>query len=141
MLKPSDRPGTVKAVADAVKTSGPFDAVLILMGSGGYERFDEELFAPVLPHCKVVACVNAGYSEFDLEWFTKNKIFVTNTVDAVAEPTADLAMFLILAVLRDTTQKEQNVRSGGWRNATSPPRDPHGLQLGIIGMGKIGKVN
>lgn len=111
------------------------------MGSGAYERFDAELFGPLAQHCKIIACVNAGYSEFDLDWFTDNKIFVTNTLNAVAEPTADLALFLILAVLRDTSKKEANVRLGGWRNATSPPKDPHGLTLGIIGMGKIGKVS
>ena len=131
----------VKRVAEAAQTAGPFYGACILMGSGGYERFDEELFNSLLPHCKIVACVNAGYSEFDLEWFTENKIYVTNTLNAVAEPTADLTILLILATLRDTTQKELSVRSGGWRNATEPPRDPNGLVLGIIGMGKIGKVS
>ncbi|CAI7653567.1 unnamed protein product [Penicillium glandicola] len=139
IIQPSDRAGTVAAVAQAAKDAGPFDAALILMGSGAYERFDAELFSPLAPHCKIVACVNAGYSEFDLDWFTANQIYVTNTLNAVAEPTADLAIFLILAVLRDTTNKEANVRRGGWRNATSPPKDPNGLTLGIVGMGKIGK--
>ena len=55
------------------------------MGSGAYERFDEELFNPLVRHCKIIACVNAGYSEFDLDWFTENKIYVANTLHAVAE--------------------------------------------------------
>jgi lactate dehydrogenase-like 2-hydroxyacid dehydrogenase len=141
VIKPSDRAGTVKAVAEAVKTAGPFDAALLLMGNGAYEPFDEELFGPLVPHCRIVACVNAGYSEFDLEWFNKNKIYVTNTINAVAEPTADITVFLILAVLRDTSQKERNVRQGDWKNTTTPLRDPNGLVLGIVGMGKIGKVS
>jgi lactate dehydrogenase-like 2-hydroxyacid dehydrogenase len=130
----------VKAVADAVKTDGPFDAAVILMGCGAYEPFDEELFGPLVPHCKIISCVNAGYSEFDLDWFSKNNIYITNTLHAVAEPTADITMFLILAVLRDTSQLERTVREGGWRNTTTPLRDPNGLVLGIVGMGKIGKV-
>lgn len=141
VIYPGDRATTVRLVTEAVNTAGPFDAACILMGSGAYERFDEELFGPLAPQCKIVACVNAGYSEFDLDWFTSNKIYVTNTLHAVAEPTADMTMFLILATLRDTTQKELSVRAGGWRNATEPPRDPRGLVLGIIGMGKIGKVS
>lgn len=139
-IQPADRAGTVLLIKEAVASAGPFDAVLILMGSAAYENFDEELLSPVLPDCKIIACVNAGYSEFDLDYFTKNKVYVTNTLYAVAEPTADMAIFLILAVLRDTTEKEKSVRQGGWRNATSPPRDPNGLKLGIVGMGKIGKV-
>ncbi|KAH8883209.1 glycerate-and formate-dehydrogenase [Thozetella sp. PMI_491] len=139
VVQPSDRESTVKLIAETAKSQSPFDAVMILMGSGPYERFDEELLGPLVPGIKIAACVNAGYSEFDLNWFTSNKIYVTNTLHAVAEPTADMAMYLILAVLRDTYQKEKNVRMGGWRNATSPPRDPNGLTLGIVGMGKIGK--
>ena len=112
------------------------------MKNGPYERFDAELFGPLLPSLKIVACVNAGYNEFDLDWFSSNKIFVTNTLHAVAEPTADITTMLILNTIRDYTTFERNVRSGGWRgDITQPPPDPHGMQLGIVGMGKIGKVS
>ncbi|KAI8158945.1 hypothetical protein K4K49_003415 [Colletotrichum sp. SAR 10_70] len=140
IILPSDRKGTVQAISDARKSDGPFDAVLIGMGNGGYERFDEGLLSPLLPELKIVASVNAGYSEFDMEWFNKNKIVVTNTVDAVAEPTADIAIFLMLGALRDTSRLEAEIRNGGWRGGSKLPLlDPKGRTLGIIGMGKIGK--
>ncbi|KAI8226748.1 putative 2-hydroxyacid dehydrogenase [Colletotrichum sp. SAR 10_86] len=140
IILPSDRKGTVQAISDARKSDGPFDAVLIGMGNGGYERFDEGLLGPLLPELKIVASVNAGYSEFDMEWFNKNKIVVTNTVDAVAEPTADIAIFLMLGALRDTSRLEAEIRNGGWRGGSKLPLlDPKGRTLGIIGMGKIGK--
>ncbi|KAJ5116042.1 hypothetical protein N7456_000390 [Penicillium angulare] len=140
VVQPSDRNGTVQAIADARKSNGPFDAVLILMGNGAYERFDQELLGPLVPELKVVGSVNAGYSEFDLDWFNANKIFVTNTIDAVAEPTADIAIFLMLAALRDTSRLEMEIRNGGWRGGTKAPLlDPNGKTLGIIGMGKIGR--
>lgn len=130
----------MRLVADTAKAHGPFAAVVLLRDNGAYGRFDKELFAPLVPDLKIVACVNARYSELDLEWFSRNKVYVTSTVDAFTRPTADITMFLILAVLRDTSNFERNVRLGGWRNVTSPPRDPYGLKLGIIGMGKVGKV-
>ncbi|KAI8294283.1 putative 2-hydroxyacid dehydrogenase [Colletotrichum sp. SAR11_240] len=140
IILPSDRIGTVQAISDARESDGPFDAVLIGMGNGGYERFDEGLLGPLLPELKIVASVNAGYSEFDMEWFNKNKIVVTNTVDAVAEPTADIAIFLMLGALRDTSRLEGEIRNGGWRGGSKLPLlDPKGRTLGIIGMGKIGK--
>jgi len=112
------------------------------MKNGAYEKFDSGLFGALLPTLKIVACVNAGYSEFDLGWFTKNKIYVTNTLYAVAEPTADITIMLILNTLRDFSRYERNVRSGAWKNDPKvPPKDPNGLLLGIIGMGNIGKVS
>lgn len=111
------------------------------MGNGRYDPFNEELFAPLIPTLKIVACVNAGYSEFDMELFSKNRIHVTNTLYAVAEPTADITVMLILNTLRDFPKFEKLVTSGSWRSAVrKPATDPHGLLLGIIGMGKIGKV-
>lgn len=128
-------------VAEAAEKAGPFHGAIIGMGNGRYELLNEELFGPLLPSLKVVACVNVGYSEFDVAWFNKHKIYVTNTLHAVAEPTADITVMLILNTLRDFTRFEKLVRTGSWRSVVkTPPLDPHGLLLGIIGMGKIGKV-
>lgn len=141
MIQPTDRAGTCASVVQAAKQHGPFDAVIIGMKNGPYERFDEELLSPLLPSLKIVAAVNAGYSEFDLEWFTENKIFVTNTIDAVAEPTADITVMLMLNTIRDFSSFERKFRDGQWKvGVSTPPADPYGMVLGIIGMGKIGKV-
>lgn len=70
---------------------------------------------------------------------TENNIWFCNTVNAVSEATADMAMFLILAVLRNTTVAERQARDGSWKANIVPCRDPTGLTLGIIGAGAIGK--
>ena len=70
---------------------------------------------------------------------TENRVWFCNTVNAVAEATADMAMFLILAVLRDTTRAERQARDGSWKANIVPGRDPSGLTLGIVGAGAIGK--
>lgn len=111
------------------------------MGNGRYDPFNADLLAPLLPTLKIVACVNAGYSEFDMDLFTRHSIYVTNTTYAVAEPTADMTVMLILNTLRDFPRFQKLVQSGSWRSEVkTPSTDPHGLLLGIVGMGKIGRV-
>ena len=71
---------------------------------------------------------------------TKNKVWFCNTRDAVAEATADMTIFLILAILRNTTAAEKSLRKGTWKHGFVPSKDPTGMTLGIVGMGAIGKV-
>lgn len=70
---------------------------------------------------------------------TSRNVWFCNTVNAVAEATADMAMFLVLAVLRDTTRGEKQARDGTWKANIVPARDPTNLTLGIVGAGAIGK--
>jgi lactate dehydrogenase-like 2-hydroxyacid dehydrogenase len=81
----------------------------------------------------------AGYNVFDIDWMTSQNIWFCNTLDSVAEATADLAIFLILSVVRDTFRAERGFRDGSWKFGSYPSRDPTGMTLGIIGMGSIGK--
>ena len=120
--------------------SGPYDVFVVLMGTKPYEPFNPDFFAPLLPSLKIVASACAGYDEFPIDWFTEHDIWFCNTRHSVSEPTADLAMFLTLAVIRDTSRAEKSARAGLWRNDHAPAPDPSGLKLGIIGMGAIGKV-
>ena len=117
------------------------DAFIIRMGTPPYEPFDENLLHALIPGCKIITSASAGYNEFDVDWMTKEGIWFCNTIDAVAEATADLALFLTLAVLRNTTQAEKAAREGTWRASIKslPCRDPSGLTLGIVGCGAIGK--
>ena len=59
----------------------------------------------------------------------------------MAEATAEMAVFLILAVLRDTYRRERGARDGTWKKDLVPSRVPTGLTLGIVGMGAIGNVS
>jgi phosphoglycerate dehydrogenase-like enzyme len=110
------------------------------MGTGPFEPFNPEFFAALTSHCKIVVSASAGYNEFPVDWMTENGIWFCNTRHAVSEPSADMAMFLTLAVIRDTFRAEKSARAGLWRNDHVPANDPSGLTLGIIGMGAIGKV-
>ncbi|QPC60102.1 hypothetical protein HYE67_002333 [Fusarium culmorum] len=121
-----------------LKQHGPIDAFIIRMGRPPYRPFDK-IFKLLAPHCKIIASAAAGYDDLAEEWCTKQGIWLCNSVDAVAEATADMAFFLTLAVIRDTYRGERCLREGNWRGPVVPSRDPWGMTLGIVGMGAIGK--
>jgi lactate dehydrogenase-like 2-hydroxyacid dehydrogenase len=93
------------AIKSYVAESGPYDAFIVLMGTKPYEPFTPEFLAPLLPCCKIIVSASAGYDEFPIGWLTENGIWFCNTRNSVSEPTADMAMFLTLAVIRDTMAK------------------------------------
>ncbi|KAM5354523.1 hypothetical protein ACJ41O_001170 [Fusarium nematophilum] len=118
---------------------GPIDAFIIRMGRGPYHPFNADLFTPLTPHCRIIASAAAGYDDFDVDWLTGHGILLCNSLDAVAEATADMALFLTLAVIRDAYRAERCARDGTWKDPVVPSRDPSGMTLGIVGMGAIGK--
>ncbi|KAJ5216929.1 D-isomer specific 2-hydroxyacid dehydrogenase NAD-binding [Penicillium chermesinum] len=142
-LPVSNRAETQQLLPTDIAANGPIDAFIIRMGTPPFEPFDEGLLGALVPNCKIIVSASAGYNEFDLQWMNKEGILFCNTLDAVAEATADMALFLILAVLRNTWNAEKSLRNGIWRlsgcDNLVPTRDPSGLTLGIVGMGAIGK--
>jgi lactate dehydrogenase-like 2-hydroxyacid dehydrogenase len=98
------------------------------MDTGPYEPFTPEFFAALIPNCKIIVSASAGYNEFPVDWMTNNGIWFCNTRHAVSEPTADMAMFLTLAVIRDTSRAEKSARAGQWRNDHVPSTDPSGFE-------------
>ncbi|PVH98532.1 hypothetical protein DM02DRAFT_566149 [Periconia macrospinosa] len=138
VLPAQNRAETIAQLPKLLSEKGPVDAFIVRMGTPPYEPFD--FFAPLLPSCKIITSASAGYNEFDVDWMSANKVLFCNSVDAVAEATADMAVYLMLATLRNTSNAEKSVRSGKWRGTgLVPARDPSGMTLGIVGMGAIGK--
>ncbi|KAI0593986.1 putative 2-hydroxyacid dehydrogenase [Biscogniauxia sp. FL1348] len=141
VLPALDRAQTQSMLPEDIKKHGPIDGFIIRMGTPPYEPFDEDLLKALVPSCKIIVSASAGFNEFDVKWMAREGMWFCNTVNAVAEATADMAMFLILAALRNTTNAEKSARSGIWRAGANliPGRDPSDLTLGIVGMGAIGK--
>lgn len=143
VLPATDRAETQAMLPEDIKKNGPIDAFIIRMGTPPFEPFDEGLLKALAPECRIITSASAGFNEFDVDWMASQGIYFCNTVNAVAEATADMAMFLTIAALRNTTNAEKSARSGLWRKGANlvPTRDPSGLTLGIVGMGSIGKVS
>ncbi|ETN41343.1 uncharacterized protein HMPREF1541_03278 [Cyphellophora europaea CBS 101466] len=139
VLPATNRAEVIEQLPKFIAANRPIDAFVIRMGTPPYEPFDEGLLKGLLPSCRIITSASAGYNEFDVEWMTRSGVWFCNTVNAVAEATADMAVFLVLAVLRNTSLGEKGVRTGTWKTGLVPSRDPRGLTLGIVGCGAIGK--
>ena len=94
------------------------------------------------PKLKIVSNYAVGYDNIDVPECTKRNIVVTNTPGPVTEPTADQALGLMLAVARNITLSDKKFRAGTlkWGLLENLGVSLYGKQLGIIGMGRIGKA-
>jgi len=84
-----------------------------------------------------------GFNNIDLRTCTKLGIPVTNTPDVLTDATADLTMTLILMAMRRIPEAMKFLADGkfaGWKPDLLLGKDLRGKNLGIIGMGRIGKA-
>ncbi len=106
------------------------------------DRIDDKLLARCT-RLKVAANIAVGYNNIDLAACTARGVLATNTPDVLTDTTADLAFALMLAAARRLTEAEAYVRAGhwqGWHLKQMLGVDVHHATLGIIGMGRIGRV-
>lgn len=75
---------------------------------------DAELIAE-LPRMEIVANFSVGVDKIDLNKCREKGIRVTNTPDVLTDDVADLAVGLMLAVLRRLCESDRYVRSGKWK--------------------------
>ena len=141
--EPGTRAETKRNLEKKVAKDGPFDALIVPMFTPLYEPFDEDLLGCLVPQVKIVSSVSAGYNDFDVDWMTSQNIVFCNSRNAVCEPTADMTILMILAVVRNVKMLEKTMKAGEWRGKMgvyAPTDDPYGKVLGLIGLGAIGKA-
>lgn len=109
----------------------------VTTGLAGFTRSQFE----ALPKLEIVACFGAPHIAVDLAAAKKHGVIVTNTPDFIIETVADLAMGLIIAVMRRIVECDRFVRAGKWLNEVPPAgREVYGKTCGIIGLGRIGRA-
>ena len=94
------------------------------------------------PNLKIVSNVAVGVDNIDVHSCTEMGIQVTNTPGVLNDAVADMSMALLLAVARRIPEGERMVRAGEFKGNPYPllwGADLKGENLGIIGMGSIGK--
>ncbi|HTE15563.1 MAG TPA: 2-hydroxyacid dehydrogenase [Burkholderiales bacterium] len=93
-----------------------------------------------LPKLELLACYGPYITLIDLAAAKDHKVTVTHTPDSTAEPVADLAMGMIVAVMRRICEADRFVRSGQWPQRIFPSgTEVRGKTCGIVGMGRIGR--
>ncbi len=114
------------------------DAVVTVFG----KPFKTEMINAA-PQLKLIANYGAGVDNIDVETATRSGIVVTNTPDAVTEPTAELAMGLMLDAARRISELDRGLRAGeisDWGVLRNLSTTLQGKTLGIVGMGAIGRA-
>ena len=112
---------------------------LVTTGLFGYGRRHIE----ALPRLEIIGCFGNphGVGAADRAAAAERKLIVTNTPDSITEPVADLALGLLVAVMRGIVRGDRFVRTGKWPAGPFPPgRGLGGKTCGIIGLGAIGKA-
>jgi lactate dehydrogenase-like 2-hydroxyacid dehydrogenase len=108
--------------------------------TGGHIGCDNELMA-ALPSLGIVAINGVGTDKVDLDYARRRGIRVTTTPGILTEDVADLAVGLIIGLLRGIPAADAYVRAGLWLNGDRPlARQVSGRRFGIVGLGLIGSA-
>jgi lactate dehydrogenase-like 2-hydroxyacid dehydrogenase len=109
--------------------------------TSGHPGVDAETMA-ALPNLRVIVNNGAGVDSIDLSAAKHHGVGVSNTPDVLSDTVADTAVGLILMTLRRFGAADRYVRAGRWAQEGQFPyaRDVSGLQVGILGLGRIGSA-
>ncbi len=106
--------------------------------TGGHLGIDAATLM-ALPGVGIIAIHGVGFDRVDLEDAKSRGVRVTNTPDVLTDDVADLAIGLLIAVLRRIPQGDTHVRAGLWPSGQRPlARKMSGRRFGILGLGRIG---
>ena len=112
--------------------------VLVTTGTGGAGRS----LIGALPNLKAICSLGVGYDAIDMEAVRARGLMVSNTPDVLNDCVADLAIGLLIDVVRGLSASDRHVRRGDWPRVgpTRPSTRVSGKRLGLLGMGRIGQV-
>jgi glyoxylate reductase len=107
------------------------------------EPIDAAVLDAAGPQLKVVSNVAVGYNNIDVAACRARGVVATNTPDVLTNACADFTWGLILAVTRRLGEGERVVRAGkwgGWSLDYMLGMELRGKQLGLVGVGRIGRA-
>ena len=105
------------------------------MGKASAELID------ALPALEIISSFGVGYDGVNVERAAERKVIVTNTPDVLNDDVSNLAVMFLLNASRRFGEWERYTRDGRWEPEGDPPlaRAVRGRQVGILGLGRIGK--
>jgi len=131
---PADRSRWVEAVA-------PMAERVRFVQTTGFSGCPSDLMR-ALPNLEIVGVMGVGVDAVDLAQARARGIAVTNTPDVLNDDVADLGIALLLMAARHLALSDRYVRDGRWKRLGNQAlaTKVSGKRLGIVGMGRIGKV-
>jgi len=109
------------------------DALIVRYGTVGAAVMDAS------DRLRVIANHGAGYDNVDVAAATARGLPVLVTRAANAVSVAEMAVTLILALLKRIPLLDATVRGGGWRPAGPLPAELAGKRVGLVGLGATGR--
>ena len=89
---------------------------------------------------KVIARAGIGLDNVDIAAASKRGIVVMNTPEGNVITTAEHAIAMLLALSRNIPQATASIREGKWEKKRFRGKEVFNKTLGIIGVGRIGRV-
>jgi lactate dehydrogenase-like 2-hydroxyacid dehydrogenase len=94
-----------------------------------------------LPKLRMISHFGVGVDSIDVDAVKRRGVMLTNTPDVLTDDVADIAIGLLLAVVRRIAAGDRYVREGKWLKGAMPLTDSvQGRTLGIVCLGRIGRA-
>lgn len=111
-----------------------------LVVTGGQLGCDNDLIR-ALPSLRLIAINGVGYDKVDVGFANGRGADVSTTPDVLTDDVADLAVGLVIGLLRGLPAADRFVRDGRWPGWAFPlGRKVSGRRFGVVGLGRIGQA-
>ena len=106
------------------------------------DNFDSEIISEISNKVKIISNFAVGFGNIDILAAKKKNIIVTNTPDVLTDATAEIAILVLLGASRRAKEGIQWVNKKNWKWSADflMGKELTGARLGILGMGRIGRV-
>ncbi len=136
ILNDSDQPYSARDLMDLAQN---VDALLPTVT----DKLDKTVIEAFPERLKIIANFGVGFDHIDMEAAGRRGIVVTNTPGVLTDATAEITMLLLLGAARRAGEGHnimKQKRWHGWTPTAMMGRGLNGAQLGILGMGRIGRA-
>lgn len=103
----------------------------------GLEPLNKNVLDASKDTLKAIARVGIGMNNVDIPYAEALGIKVSNTPDGPTESVAEMTLTALLSLIRIVPQTNQKLHQGEWKKYIG--RSLNGLNVGIIGYGRIGR--
>ena len=115
--------------------AGNYQAILIRSNT----KLPEALIQQI-PSIRMVATCGVGYDNLPLNYLKAHGIKASNTPGVLNDAVCELAIGMMLALLRQLPEAQEYVKSSAWSKAPFRLTTTlAGKRIGIVGMGRIGQ--
>ena len=127
---------------ELIEKSNQYDGMI----TSHWDKHNQDFFNKINGKLKIIATSAVGYDNIDIESAKSKNIIITNAPNVLNDAVAEIALLLMLAASRRIYEGLNLAKSGKWKDAKIDftsfmiGQSLTGKTLGIIGMGRIGRI-